>query len=205
MKRKVLILLSAITVMAAVAAGCAAPSDGAVSSSATSTQQSEPEAVASDKSTGESTAWELQINTETLDGDAVTSDDFSGNKLTVMNVWATWCPPCVDELPHLQEMNRAFAEQDVEVIGVLQDGVSEMGVRSDKTIESAKKLLQEAGADYRVILPDNTIMETFIAQMQYFPTTFFLDREGNVVETVIGAHDAAEWKEIISGALEKVS
>lgn len=205
MKRKVLWLLTAIIVVAATAAGCAAPPEGAAAASEPSARQSDPEAASSDTGTDETTAWELQINTETLDGDAVTSDDFSGNKLTVMNVWATWCPPCVDELPHLQEMNQAFAEQDVEVIGVLQDGVSELGVRSDKTIESAKKLLQEAGADYRVILPDTAIMETFIAQMQYFPTTLFLDREGNVVETVIGAHDAAEWKEIINGALEKVS
>ena len=156
-----------------------------------------------DAGTGD--AWLSKVSTINLDGDGVTGDAFSGNKLTVMNVWATWCPPCVDELPHLQEMSKTFADQDVEVIGVLQDGVSEMGVRSDKTIVSAKKLLQEAGADYRVILPDMAIMETFIAQMQYFPTTFFLDREGNVVETVIGAHDAAEWEDIINGALEKVS
>jgi len=140
-----------------------------------------------------------------LDGTAVTSEDFSGNKLTVMNVWATWCSPCVEELPHLQEVSKAFADKDVEIIGVLHDGVSELGVRSDSTIADANKLLTEAGADYRVILPDTAIMETLIAQMQYFPTTFFLDQNGNVVETVIGARDAAKWEDIINAALEKVS
>lgn len=204
MKSKFLLALLVVTVMAA-ASGCATPSGEVADSSLHSAQSAESDAVSTGAGGGESVAWELQIDTVDLDGAAVTSDDFSDNKLTVMNVWATWCPPCVDELPHLQEMSKAFADKDVEVIGVLQDGVSELGVRSDKTIESAKKLLQEAGADYRVILPDTAIMETFIAQMQYFPTTFFLDREGNVVETVIGAHDAAEWEDIINGALEKVS
>lgn len=201
MKRKYMlktILVTALWMM--TLAACAEPPAG----NADSAGQSVPSSGSNADVSGTS-GWELQIDTTTLDGDAVTSDDFADNKLTVMNVWATWCPPCVDELPHLQEMSKVFADKDVEVIGVLQDGVSELGVRSDKSIASAQKLLLEAGADYRVILPDTVIMETFIAQMQYFPTTFFLDGEGNVVETVIGARDAAEWEEMINGALEKVS
>lgn len=205
MKCKFFSALLMAAVMTVAVTGCAASPDVNTGMSAQSGQSSKPEAVSSGIAQSASAAWEIQIDTVTLDGEAVTSEDLSGNKLTVMNVWATWCPPCVDELPHLQEMSQAFADKGVEVVGVLQDGVSELGVRSDRTIENANKLLEEAGASYRVILPDTVIMETFIAQMQYFPTTFFLDQSGNVVETVVGAHNAAEWEEIINGALEKVS
>lgn len=152
----------------------------------------------------ESTEWALDIDTVTLDGTAVTSADFAGNTLTVLNVWGTWCPPCVGELPHLQAVSELFGDRGVEIVGVLQDGVTEPGVPDEGIIESANALLDDAGASYRVILPNETLMTEFISQMQYFPTTFFLDSSGNVVETVIGSKDTEGWEAIINGVLEKV-
>lgn len=145
------------------------------------------------------------IETVTLDGEAFTAADIGKNKLTVLNIWATWCPPCVAELPELQSVNEAFKDQNVEVVGVLQDGITELGVKDSAVIDSANALLQNAGANYRVILPDEYLLQEFISTMQYFPTTFFLDAEGNVVNTVTGANDFESWSEIIDETLLELS
>ena len=108
------------------------------------------------------------------------------------------------ELPHLQKISEAFQDEGVAVIGVLQDGVTELGKRDDDAIESANALLAEAGAEYPILLPDDTLQQTFIRTMQYFPTTFFLDGEGNLIQRVEGARDYEGWSELIRKVLEEV-
>jgi thiol-disulfide isomerase/thioredoxin len=152
------------------------------------------------------TGWEsLPINTTDLNGIKVTADSFSKNKLTVLNVWGTWCGPCVGELPELQKVSEAFADKDVQIVGVLQDGVNESGVADDKVIKNAQTLLEDAKAKYTVLLPDETLITKFIAQMQYFPTTFFLDSNGRLVDTVSGAMSSDEWSAMINEVLGKLS
>lgn len=146
----------------------------------------------------------LNVQTTTLSGDAFTAADFADNKLTVFNVWATWCPPCVAELPHLQKVSEEFREDGVAVIGVLQDGVTEMGESDADAIASANTLLEDAGVDYPVILPDATLQQTFIRTMQYFPTTFFVDAEGNVIKRVEGAREYEDWRKLIQETLEEM-
>ncbi len=146
----------------------------------------------------------LNFQTTTLNGDAFTSDDIAENKLTIINVWATWCPPCVAELPHLQKINEAFQDEGVAVVGVLQDGVTELGKRDDEAIELANALLTDADVQYPILLPDDALQHNLIRTMQYFPTTFFLDREGNLIQRVEGARDYEGWSEIIRKALEEV-
>jgi thiol-disulfide isomerase/thioredoxin len=149
--------------------------------------------------------WGLSINTTDLYGTKITSKSLSENNLTVLNIWATWCPPCIQELPELQKISDAFAEQDVQVIGVLQDGVTELGVPNKKTIKNALKLLENANASYTVIIPDETLMREFINTMRYFPTTFFIDSGGTVIHTVIGSNNFDGWSNVINEILKQKS
>ena len=151
------------------------------------------------------TAWGFQIDTVTLDGVSITEEAFQDNALTVLNVWGTWCPPCVDELPHLQEVSERFKNKNVQIVGVLQDGVTEPGVPDNAAIASAKTLLSAVGATYTMILPDETLLMDFIGKMQYFPTTFFIDSTGETVRTEVGAKAADEWEAIIDEVLQDVS
>lgn len=149
--------------------------------------------------------WAAGIDTVTLDGEPVTQDDFKGNTLTVMNFWATWCGPCVRELPELQAVNEKFKDKDVEIVGVLYDGVTASLEPDNNTIASAKALMGNAGASYKVILPDTTLEETFGPQLGAFPTTYFIDADGNVVHTVINANTAEDWEKIINEVLDQIS
>lgn len=211
--KRIMILLAVCSMILISAAACGIKNEPAASSedgkaASSVTKENESANQISQKEGSEASAvqseWSLAIDTTTLDGNTITSVDFQDNMLTVMNVWATWCPPCVEELPHLQEMNELFKGENVQIVGVLQDGVTEQFARDEEAIEAAKQLLTEARAEYTVILPDETIMTEFISQMQYFPTTFFIDSEGNVVKTEIGAKDAQGWEDTVNEVLEEV-
>ena len=148
------------------------------------------------------TASGLDIDTTTLSGDAFTSAELSANRLTVFNVWATWCSPCVAELPHLQKVSEAFQNEGVAIVGVLQDAVTDRGEKDPHAIEAANILLEDAGVKYPVILPDDALQQNFIRTMMSFPTTFFVDAEGNVVSRVEGARDYEDWSKLIREVLE---
>lgn len=145
-----------------------------------------------------------EVDTETLDGDPFTFEDITQNKLTMINVWATWCPPCVAELPELQALSEAYAEQGVEVIGVLADSIWEVGEQDDDAIAAGKKLLENAEASYRVLIPDAVLQGTLINLMDGFPTTFFFDADGEFVDAVVGSDSFEGWSEVLDEILEKM-
>ena len=153
-----------------------------------------------DSGTGSGTAVVLS-----LDGTSITDLPQFGEKLTVLNVWATWCPPCIRELPHLQKLSEYYADKGVAVIGVMQDGVTEMFEPNEEVIDSGVTLLDDAGAQYLNILPDHDFFTQFIASMQVFPTTYFLDSEGNILSVETGSRDFDGWKVIVDDALDQFS
>ena len=128
-----------------------------------------------------SDAATLSFETTDLDGNAVSSAElFSAHKITMVNVMTTWCRYCILELPELQELSEAYAEKDCAVVGVLHDGTDE------SLIETGRSLMEQAGADYLVLQPWEG-MERQIP-VQAFPTTFFVNSEGEIVgETILGA------------------
>ncbi|MDR0396910.1 MAG: TlpA family protein disulfide reductase [Oscillospiraceae bacterium] len=150
-------------------------------------------------------AWPIQFDTRSLAGEKVTQSDFAGNKLTVLNVFATWCAPCVRELPELGKVALEYADKGVQMVGLLEDGVDQLKLAANEAvIEQARTLLSGARADYLVILPDQALWNEFVAGLQYVPTTFFLDGTGKVVETLIGSRDAAGWSKEIDAVLARL-
>ena len=103
--------------------------------------------------------------------------DFSG-KVVVLNFWATWCPPCVEELPTLVELQQRFKEKGVTVIGV----------SVDVDADTYHRFLKDHKIDFLTVRdPDqktNNLYGTF-----KFPETYIIDRKGIVRRKFIGAVD----------------
>lgn len=210
MIKKSISLLIVCTIAISVLTACSSNSkkDNSSDTSALSGAEVSEDAKSEDINVSDQKSTESlfsKINTKTLNGDDITGDDFKGDTLTILNIWATWCSPCVQELPHLQEISEYYADQGVKIVGVMQDGVDNNLAPLDSAIQGGKTLLADAGAEYTIILPDEVIMSEFINKMQFFPTTFFLDAEGNVIETIVGANDAEGWRNKIDEALKKIS
>ncbi len=135
--------------------------------------------------------------TKDLNGNNVTSDVFSGKKLTVVNVWGTFCPPCIGEMPELGQWAREMPE-DVQIIGIVCDVA---GKEDHEHLNLARKITGEAKVEFINIYPDETLME-ILSDVSAVPTTFFVDSKGNVVgEPIIGA-DVAGYKAFVKDYLK---
>ena len=110
---------------------------------------------------------------------------FSGNAVTVVNFWFTTCGPCVAELSELDAMNKELAEKGGELIGInafTLDG-------DEKASTEAKETLDKNGATYRNIFFDSdSDAGKFTAGIYAYPTTYVVDRNGNIVgDPIVGA------------------
>ena len=121
-----------------------------------------------------------------LDGNEVKSDElFSANAVTVVNFWFTTCSPCVGELGELDALNKELADKGGALIGV-----NAFTLDGDETaIADAKDVLAKKGATYQNVYFDSSSPAgAFTANIFAFPTTYVVDRNGNIVgEPIVGA------------------
>jgi len=185
-----------------IAAFCAACSPEAVGEDEGSPASDKEPSEVSQSEAGQ--GWEYSFDAVGLYGsENVTDEALSENALVMMNFWATWCPPCVDELPELQKLQEAYAPKGVKIVGVVIDGVNGALVKDLAAIEAGKTLLTDANASYSQVLPDETMMRDFISTMQAVPTTYFFNAKGEIVEMQVGSNTFEGWSELIDSLLEK--
>ena len=130
-----------------------------------------------------------------LEGTSVSSEIFSQSKLTMVNVWATYCNPCLQEMPELGELAAEYDAEEFQIIGIVSDVIE----GTDQT--QAESLVQQTGANYPHLLLNESIYYALLTDMSGVPTTFFIDENGVVLGRVIGAKEESVWEEIINGLL----
>lgn len=145
------------------------------------------------------------IKGQTLDGEAVDSGIFKNAKLTVVNVWGTFCSPCIGELPHLGEIAREYEEKGVQIIGIVGDVYSQDSQLDERVVDDAKSIVKDTEADYIHVIPDIDSCRVLLSNMTAFPTTYFVDSKGNFVgKAVVGAKDKADWEQTIDAVLSSM-
>ena len=133
-----------------------------------------------------------------IDGKTYTEDVFRDYDLTLVNVFTTWCSPCVKEIPELEKMYQELKDSGVGVVGVVLDAAGADGSTDEDAVKKAEILQQKTGASYPFLIPDETMMNGRLNGINAFPETFFVDKNGNIVgETYSGSHSLEEWKEIV--------
>ena len=147
-----------------------------------------------------------KFETKGVDGKDYTEKVFSDYDLTLVNVFTTWCSPCVNEIPELEKLYEEMKEKGVGVVGVVLDTVGDDAKQNEDTVKKAGVLQEKTKASYPFLIPDSTMMNGRLNGISAFPETFFVDKEGNIVgETYSGSHSLDEWKEIVEKELENVS
>lgn len=143
-----------------------------------------------------------KFETKDIDGNTFTEKIFEDAELTMVNVFATWCTPCVQEMPDLQKLSEQMADKGVKVVGVVMDTVDDNGAVSEEGIEKAKVLQQRTGVTYTQLIPDSGYMNGRLSNIQSFPETFFVDKDGNIVgKTYGGSAGLEEWTEVVEKEL----
>ncbi len=175
--------------VAALLAGCA--KDSSVQEAA---QPQETESESGTESAG------IAFTGSDVDGNAVSESVFSESKLTMVNVWATYCNPCLSEMPGLGELAGAYDQGEFQIIGIVSDVPEGAG---EETVDEVKALIEATGANYTHLLLSESVYFALLTDVSAVPTTFFVDENGAVLDTVIGAMDKSAWEEKINALLEE--
>ena len=137
-----------------------------------------------------------------LDGNEVKSSTlFAGNTVTVVNFWFTTCSPCVGELADLEALNKQLAEKGGAVVGI-----NSFTLDGDKTaISDAKDILTKKGVSYKNIWFDaKSEAGKFTSGLYSYPTTYVVDKNGNIVgEPIVGAITAEKQAETLQKLIDQ--
>ncbi|MDO5423953.1 MAG: TlpA disulfide reductase family protein [Eubacteriales bacterium] len=149
------------------------------------------------------------FQTTDIEGNAVDESIFAEHELTLVNVFATWCGPCVNELPELEKIYQELGEElDIGVVGFVMDAVDVNFKQTDATqsaVETAKLLAEKTGCTFPYLIPDETALNGRLEGINAVPESFFVDRNGNFAgEAYIGARNYDDWETIIRTELENL-
>ncbi len=123
----------------------------------------------------------IRFTTYTLDGKKVTEDIFSGYDITVVNIWGTFCDPCIAEMGDYASLYKNLPE-GVNLIGIVNDVYD--GVDSNK--EEAEEILNKAGAKFTNLVISDSIYDV-VAPYRVIPSSFFVDSKGHILAELEGA------------------
>jgi len=108
--------------------------------------------------------------------------DFRG-KFLILNFWATWCPPCVQEIPSLNQFHKKWSSR----------GVVVLGVSVDRDLEVYQKFLQKAQVQFLSVRDPERKVSRLYGTFKY-PESYFIDPQGKVVHKIIGPADWTDPK-----------
>lgn len=132
----------------------------------------------------ESKPFEFDFDVTDLEGKKLTNADFK-DKVLIVDVWGTWCPPCRKEIPHFVALQKKFGEAGLAIVGLNEEGIED-AAEATKTVETFYK---EQGMNYPCALVSGEMIREKIPDLEGFPTTLFFDRSGKVRAKVVGYHD----------------
>ena len=200
MRKNLLILLVAGLVLAGCGGGV--PKGGLAGNGG---QQNMSDSEADDAS-GTETATEQQVyvleftDAVTTEGEKVSSDVFANSKLTMINVWATFCGPCINEMPDLGGIAGAYDAADFQMIGIVADTME----GDEDMLAEAKDIIEETGANYPHLLLNEELYMNLVGASDSVPTTYFFNQDGELLGYAVGAKSKEAWEGIIDGLLEEL-
>jgi thiol-disulfide isomerase/thioredoxin len=125
-----------------------------------------------------------------VNGKAVKSSDFAG-KVVVLDFWATWCPPCKQEIPGFIDLQKKYGEKGLVILGVsLDEGGPEV----------VKPFIKEFGINYPIVMGDEKIVSAF-GGIEGIPTTFIINRKGEIVAKHVGFRPTEAFEKEITPLL----
>lgn len=142
----------------------------------------------------------LTFDTLDLEGKQITHEVLKNAKVTMVNIWATWCPPCKAELPDIGRLAKSYKEKGGQVIAICSDVTEE----DTSPLEEAKEIIKDAECEEVIVLRNNKSLASIYVNIRAFPTTLFFDSNGNVIAPIIvGGRSEADFAKVFDECLEK--
>lgn len=126
-------------------------------------------------------------------GKKMSMNDLKGN-VVLVNLWATWCGPCKKEIPDLSKISQELKDKNFKMIGVnVFQNPKSQSIGDFLSSNPIPYTILDAGEDFVKAFSDATKSD-----IEAVPTTFVVDKKGNIVETIVGARDEATFKSTIN-------
>ncbi|MCM1989790.1 TlpA disulfide reductase family protein [Oceanirhabdus seepicola] len=141
-----------------------------------------------------------EFKVKDINGNEVTEEIFKDKKITMINIWATFCGPCIEEIPYLQEIYAEKKDDGFNLVGIVSDGDSE------ENIEMANKILDKSKVEYTNILMGDSSLKDIVSQFGYVPVSIFVNSEGKIKGVFsAGAETKEEYLVKINNLLKEES
>lgn len=127
-----------------------------------------------------------------VNGQTVSSEQFKG-KVVVIDFWATWCGPCLAEIPGYVELQKKYAGEGVAIVGISLD---------QQGPEVVKEFIARSGVNYQIVMGDDTVADAF-GGVTAIPTTFIIDRTGTIRDRKSGAESTEDFEKRILAVLKR--
>lgn len=215
MKRSVLLLLALALSLCLTACGgpAAQPSAEQTASQSVASQEAVQSAPQQDTSAEDAASASeqpsaagilSQFSAQDLEGNSFDQTMLRDHTLTMVNVWATFCTPCINEMPDLGTLAQEYQDQGVQIVGLVSDVLTMDGSLDQDQMELAREIVASTSADYTHLVPSEDLY-FLLGQISSVPTTFFVDENGaQVGGTYVGSKDKEQWQEIIDQLLTEV-
>ncbi|MFZ0956926.1 MAG: TlpA disulfide reductase family protein [Candidatus Sulfotelmatobacter sp.] len=128
---------------------------------------------------------------ESLDGKTMRLSDLRG-KAVLLNFWATWCTPCKIEMPWFVELQSEYGAQGLQIVGVAMDDASK---------EDIAKFAKDMGVNYPILIGKEAVGDQY-GGVPALPETFFIGRDGKIVDKILGLKGKGDIEEDIKRALD---
>jgi peroxiredoxin len=116
---------------------------------------------------------------KTIEGREVSLSDYRG-KVVLINFWATWCPPCREEMPLFQRVYEKYKDRGFEILAI----------STDDYVEPVKKFVKEYKLSFPILYDDKNVVGLY--EVQGLPTSFLIDRDGKIVKVRLGKYKEIE-------------
>lgn len=196
MKKNLLMLV----VLSVLLLGCSKGTQQNTSLGTDSETKTETTAEATAEAESETDPYIVSFEGKTIEGHTFSSEKFSESKVTMINVWATYCNPCLMEMPDLGDISEEYDKADFQLIGIISDVMEESPLADQ---DNAKELIKETEAEYPHLLLNQSIYDNLLSGVNSVPTTFFVNAKGEMLGYVIGANNKESWEKIIDDLLAK--
>jgi thiol-disulfide isomerase/thioredoxin len=128
----------------------------------------------------------------TIEGEAFTLHELTGkNRVVVLNFWATWCRPCVEEMPDMEEVHLTYQDK----------GVTFVGIAAEESAWKVREFLAHHPVSYSIAVDDQKDIANVFGGVKTLPTTVFVDHDNNIVKYHKGYMGRKELEESLKRLL----
>ena len=165
------------------------------------TESADVEIQASSEAESDSSSDDIEVfpdfTATDLEGNTITQEIFAEADITVVNIWATYCSPCIEEIPELADWYEEMPD-NVQIIGIAADIENET---DESMIRDAEDIIDAAGAEYTNLIPCDGL-SSLLDSIPGYPTTYFVDSDGDIVDEPVYGSNVSAYQYIVEQYLD---